>query len=88
MEGDKNRKGELFGLENWFFYRAEGASLCKDIVKRTQKLEAGYRVTNYEIVHEKKREDCLKNEARDLVRGGDGDGQRVVDALRERRTVT
>ena len=46
--------------------------LFKDIVKRTQKLEAGYRVTNYEIVHEKKREDCLENEVRDLLRSGDG----------------
>ena len=88
VEGDKDRKGELFGLENLFSYRAEGASLSKDIVKRTQKLEAGYRVTNYEIVHEKKREDCLENEVRDLVRGGDGGGHRVIDTLRERSTVT
>ena len=66
----------------------EGASLTKDIVKRTQRLEAGYRVTNYKIVHEKKREDCLENEVRDPVRGGDGDGPRVVDTLREWSTVT
>ena len=88
VEEDKDRKGELFGLENLFSYRAEGGSLSKDIVKRTQKLEAGYRVTNYEIVHEKKREDCLENEVRDPVRGGDGDGHRIVDTLRERSTVT
>ena len=78
VEGDKERKGELFGLENLFSYRAEGASLSKDIVKRTQKLEAGYRVTNYEIVHEKKGDESLENEVRDLVRGWTGDGQRVV----------
>ena len=72
MEGDKDRKGELFGLENLFSFHAERSSLSKDIVKRTQKLEAGYRVTNYQIVHEKKRENCLENEVRDLVRGGDG----------------
>ena len=54
VEGDKDRKGELFGLENLFSYRAEGASLAKDIAKRIQKLEAGYRVIKYEIVHKKK----------------------------------
>ena len=30
-------------------------------------------------MHEKNREDCLENEVRDPVRGGDGDGHRVVD---------
>ncbi|KAJ7388197.1 hypothetical protein OS493_039292, partial [Desmophyllum pertusum] len=63
VEGDKDKKGELFGLENLFSYRAEGASLSKDIVRRTEKLEAGYKVTKYEIVHDKKQEDGLKSEA-------------------------
>ena len=62
VEGDKDKKGELFGLENLFSYRAEGASLSKDIVRRTEKLEAGYKVTKYEIVHDKKQEDGLKSE--------------------------
>ncbi|KAL9951050.1 hypothetical protein ACROYT_G043643 [Oculina patagonica] len=62
VEGEKDRKGELFGLENLFSYRAEGASLSKDIVKRREKLEAGYRVTKYEIVHEKKQEDGAEDE--------------------------
>ena len=62
VEGEKDRKGELFGLENLFSYRAEGASLSKDIVRRREKLEAGYRVTKYEIVHEKKQENSEENE--------------------------
>jgi len=62
VEGEKDRKGELFGLENLFSYRAEGASLSKDIVKRTEKLEAGYEVAKYEIVHEKKEENGLENQ--------------------------
>ncbi|XP_068677020.1 DNA excision repair protein ERCC-6-like 2 [Montipora foliosa] len=63
VEGDKERKGELFGLENLFSYRAEGASLSKDIVKRTEKLEAGYRVAKYEIEHERRKpEDSASNE--------------------------
>ena len=49
-------------MENLFSYRAEGASLSKDIVKRTEKLEAGYKVAKYEIVHEKKQENGLENE--------------------------
>lgn len=64
VEGEKDRKGELFGLENLFSYRAEGASLSKDIVKRTEKLEAGYKVVKYEIVHEEKQEDCAENEVK------------------------
>ena len=31
-------------------------------MKRTEKLEAGYRVANYEIVHEKKQDNGLENE--------------------------
>ena len=62
MEGDKDRHGELFGLENLFSYRAEGASLSKDIVKRTEKLEAGFKVTSYEIVPEKKSEKDSEDE--------------------------
>ena len=62
VEGDKDRHGELFGLENLFSYRAEGASLSKDIVKRTEKLEAGFKVTKYEIVAEKKSEKGLEDE--------------------------
>ena len=62
MEGDKDRHGELFGLENLFSYRAEGASLSKDIVKRTEKLEAGFKVTKYEIVPEEKSEEGLEDE--------------------------
>ena len=61
VEGEKDRKGELFGLENLFSYRAEGASLSKDIVKRTEKLEAGYKVAKYEIKHEKKQENGIEN---------------------------
>ena len=64
VEGNKDRKGELFGLENLFSYRAEGASLSKDIVKRTEKLETGYKVAKYEIIHEKKQENGLENEVR------------------------
>lgn len=67
MEGDKDRRGELFGLENLFSYRADGANLSKDIVKRTEKLEAGYKVAKYEIVHEKKRGDCLESEVRYIL---------------------
>ncbi|XP_022803262.1 DNA excision repair protein ERCC-6-like 2 isoform X2 [Stylophora pistillata] len=63
VEGDKDKKGELFGLENLFSYRAEGASLSKDIIRRTEKLEAGYKVVEYELTHIKERED-----------GQDGDG--------------
>ena len=59
VEGDKDRHGELFGLENLFSYRAEGASLSKDIVRRTEKLEAGYKVAKYEIIQERKPEKGL-----------------------------
>ena len=31
-------------------------------MKRTEKLEAGYRVVKYEIVHEKKQENGVENE--------------------------
>ncbi|XP_044166630.1 DNA excision repair protein ERCC-6-like 2 isoform X4 [Acropora millepora] len=62
IEGDRKRKGELFGLENLFSYRAEGASLSKDIVNRTEKLEAGYEVAKYQIAHEKMREDSTLNQ--------------------------
>lgn len=69
VDGDKERKGELFGLENLFSYRAEGASLSKDIVKRTEKLEAGFRVAKYEIEHERRKpEDNALNEVSWVVK--------------------
>ena len=64
VEGDKDKKGELFGLENLFSYRAEGASLSKDIIRRTEKLEAGYKVVEYELTHIKEREDGQVTERR------------------------
>ena len=36
--------------------------MSKDIVKRTEKLEAGFKVTKYEIVPEKKSEKGLEDE--------------------------
>ena len=42
--------GELFGIENLFSLRSKGASLAHDIVKRTEKIEAGFRVANYNVV--------------------------------------
>lgn len=50
VEGEKDLKGELFGMENLFSYRAEGVSLAHDIIQRTDKLEAGLRVEKYKIV--------------------------------------
>ena len=50
VQGDKDQKGELFGIGNLFSLRSEGASLAHDIVKRTEKIEAGFRVANYDVV--------------------------------------
>lgn len=62
VEGDKDKKGELFGLENLFSYRAEGASLSKDIIRRTEELEAGYKVAKYELTNFKEWENALEGE--------------------------
>ncbi|XP_066016491.1 DNA excision repair protein ERCC-6-like 2 isoform X3 [Pocillopora verrucosa] len=62
VEGDKDKKGELFGLENLFSYRAEGASLSKDIIRRTEELEAGYKVAEYELANFKEWENALEGE--------------------------
>ena len=47
VDGESGSKGELFGSENLFSYRSEGANLAKDIIKRTEKVEAGFRVAKY-----------------------------------------
>jgi len=47
VEGDKDLKGELFGIENLFSYRSEGVCLAQDIITRTDKLEAGLRMEKY-----------------------------------------
>jgi len=52
VEGEKDLKGELFGVENLFSYRAEGVCLAQDIIRRTDHLEAGLKMDDYKIVAE------------------------------------
>uniref|UniRef100_A0A6P8HG51 DNA excision repair protein ERCC-6-like 2 isoform X2 n=1 Tax=Actinia tenebrosa TaxID=6105 RepID=A0A6P8HG51_ACTTE len=65
VEGEKDLKGELFGMENLFSYRAEGVSLAHDIIQRTDKLEAGLRVEKYNIIAKENNEDEETNRNED-----------------------
>lgn len=62
VEGDKDKKGELFGFENLFFYCVEGVSLFKDIIRRIEELEVGYKVVKYELINFKEWENVLEGE--------------------------
>ncbi|XP_028390617.1 DNA excision repair protein ERCC-6-like 2 isoform X2 [Dendronephthya gigantea] len=50
VDGVKNRKGELFGIENLFTLRIHGCSVSTDIFKRSDKIERGFRMAQYELL--------------------------------------
>ncbi|XP_032218750.2 DNA excision repair protein ERCC-6-like 2 isoform X2 [Nematostella vectensis] len=74
VEGEKDHKGELFGIENLFAYRAEGINLAQDIIRRTDKVEAGLRVAEYQIVAAVKAESEEEDEKCSKADGGAEDG--------------
>ena len=45
VAGDKHQQGELFGCQNLFQLRNEGSSLSYDLVKRTEMMEGGIKMT-------------------------------------------
>ena len=45
VAGDKHQQGELFGCQNLFQLRNEGSSLSYDLVKRTEMMEGGVKMT-------------------------------------------
>ena len=49
VDGEKDKKGELFGIENLFALRIDGCSVSTDIFKRSDKIEKGFRMTKYEL---------------------------------------
>ena len=49
VDGEKDKKGELFGIENLFALRIGGCSVSTDIFKRSDKIEKGFRMTKYEL---------------------------------------
>lgn len=49
VAGDKHQQGELFGCHNLFQLRNEGSSLSYDVVKRTEMMEGGVKVTKNQL---------------------------------------
>ena len=49
VAGDKHQQGELFGCKNLFQLRNEGSSLSYDLVKRTEMMEGGVKVTKNQL---------------------------------------
>ena len=49
VAGDKHQQGELFGCQNLFQLRNEGSSLSYDLVRRTEMMEGGVKVTKNEL---------------------------------------
>jgi hypothetical protein len=49
VDGEKDKKGELFGIENLFALGSDGCSVSTDIFKRSDKIERGFRMTKYEL---------------------------------------
>lgn len=49
VKGVKTRQGELFGLKNLFKLRETGSNLTRDLLKRTEIIESGVRMVNYEL---------------------------------------
>lgn len=49
VDGEKDNKGELFGIENLFALRDDDCSVSTDIFKRSDKIERGFRMAKYEL---------------------------------------
>lgn len=49
VDGEKDQKGELFGIENLFALRIHDCSVSTDIFKRSEKIEREFRMTKYEL---------------------------------------
>ena len=49
VAGDKHQPGELFGCQNLFQLRNEGSSLSYDLVKRTEMMEGGVKMTKNQL---------------------------------------
>ena len=49
VAGVRSMQGELFGLRNLLVLRPEGSNLTSDLLKRTEDIESGVRVVNYEV---------------------------------------
>ena len=49
VAGDKHQQGELFGCQNLFQLRNEGSSLSYDLVKRTEKMEGGVKMSENQL---------------------------------------
>ena len=49
VAGDKYQQGELFGCQNLFQLRNEGSSLSYDLVKRTEMMEGGVKMTKNQL---------------------------------------
>ena len=49
VDGEKDKKGELFGIENLFALRNDECSVTTDIFKRSDQIERGFRMTKYEL---------------------------------------
>lgn len=49
VDGEKDKKGELFGIENLFALRNDDCSVSTDIFKRSDHIERGFRMAKYEL---------------------------------------
>ncbi|CAI9736070.1 DNA excision repair protein ERCC-6-like 2 isoform X1 [Octopus vulgaris] len=59
IQGDQQRKGELFGLKNMFSFSEKQSSLVENILERNKKVEkqlAGHKVTKYVSITVKQKE--------------------------------
>ena len=45
----KRKQGELFGIKNLLMLRKEGSNLTKDLLERTEVIESGVKVVDYEV---------------------------------------
>lgn len=57
VDGEKDKKGELFGIENLFTLRNDGCCVASDIFKRSDKIERGFRMAKYELLPENEKVD-------------------------------
>ena len=49
VAGDKHQQGELFGCQNLFQLRNEGSSLSYDLLRRTEKMEGGVKMSENQL---------------------------------------
>ena len=49
VAGCKSRPGELFGASNLFTLRTGESNLTNELLKRTERIESGVKVSNYEL---------------------------------------